>query len=273
MASNYNGFDASGNVKKPGMQYDQWGNPAYMQVNMGLGNVRTDQNPLYGRDPGAIQGAGAAVPGAGAAVTGGAASGGAVTAGTGAGNAGSLSDLSGRVSGYLDQAAPTMSQTNRFEPALAQGQQRLNSLLDDPNSIQQSAAYKFRVGQGQEALQRQMAAKGMLGSGNRLMELTKYGQDMGSQEYGAQFDRLNSMNQGNAANWLGDKGANTAQFSALAGQHTDRGGLLSNLVNSGNTAQATANQFSLGQTQNANQAQSIANQYSLGMSDKLGWRY
>lgn len=216
--------------------------------------------------------AGAVVPGQAAPVGVVAAGSSTGAGGTGAGGA-SLSDLSGRMSGYLDQAAPTMNQTNRFEPALAQSQQRLSSLLDDPNSIQQSAAYKFRVGQGQEALQRQMAAKGMLGSGNRLMELTKYGQDMGSQEYGNQFDRLNNMNQGNAANWLGDKGANTTQFSALAGQHTDRGGLLSNLVNSGNTAQAAANQFSLGQTQNANQAQSIANQYSLGMSDKLGWRY
>jgi hypothetical protein len=33
----------------------------------------------------------------------------------------------------------------------------------------------------------------MLGSGNRLMELTKYGQDMGSQEYDNQFDRLNKL--------------------------------------------------------------------------------
>jgi hypothetical protein len=59
-------------------------------------------------------------------------------------------------------------------------------LLDNPDSVQQSAAYKFRVGQGQEALQRSLGAKGLLNSGNRLMELTKYGQDMGSQEYDAQ---------------------------------------------------------------------------------------
>jgi hypothetical protein len=70
---------------------------------------------------------------------------------------------------------------------------RLSSLLDDPDSIKQTGAYKFRVGQGQEALQRSLGAKGLLGSGNRLTELTKYGQDMGSQEYENQFSRLQKL--------------------------------------------------------------------------------
>ena len=82
---------------------------------------------------------------------------------------------------------------NRFEASLANSDQRLRSLLDNPDSIQQSAAYKFRVGQGQEALQRSMGARGMLNSGNRLMDLTKYGQDMGSQEYDNQYKRLSDL--------------------------------------------------------------------------------
>ena len=77
---------------------------------------------------------------------------------------------------------PAVSQDNRFAAGLTDAESRLRALLDNPDSVQQSAAYKFRVGQGQEALQRSLGAKGLLNSGNRLMELTKYGQDMGSQE-------------------------------------------------------------------------------------------
>lgn len=111
---------------------------------------------------------------------------------------------------------PTMETGNRFEAGLAGNERRLNALLDDPESIRQTAAYKFRVGQGQEALQRSLAAKGMLGSGNRLMELTKYGQDMGSQEYEAQHNRLAGLVGMYGQNWIGDKNANTQRFTAGA---------------------------------------------------------
>ncbi|WP_460996347.1 hypothetical protein, partial [Staphylococcus aureus] len=87
-------------------------------------------------------------------------------------------------------AVPT---DNRFSSGLSDAETRLRALLDNPESIQQTGAYKFRVGQGQEALQRSLGAKGMLNSGNRLMELTKYGQDMGSQEYDAQAGRLSNL--------------------------------------------------------------------------------
>ena len=76
---------------------------------------------------------------------------------------------------------------------LADAETRLAALLDDPESIQKTGSYKFRVGQGQEALERSLGAKGLLGSGNRLTELTKYGQDMGSQEYENQFGRLSGL--------------------------------------------------------------------------------
>jgi hypothetical protein len=130
-----------------------------------------------------------------------------------------LKDLfsGGQVGSNAFGAVPTMDTSNRFEAGLSKSEQRLAALLDDPDSIQQSAAYKFRVGQGQEAIQRQMAAKGMLGSGNRLMELTKYGQDMGSQEYDAQASRLQNLLGTYSQSWLGDKNANTGKFQAQAG--------------------------------------------------------
>lgn len=112
--------------------------------------------------------------------------------------------------------APTVNTSNRFEAGLSDAELRLKNLLDNPDSIQQTAAYKFRVNQGQEALQRQLAAKGLLNSGNRLMELTKYGQDMASQEYDAQYGRLGDLLGNYSQSWIGDKNANTSLFNAQA---------------------------------------------------------
>ena len=54
---------------------------------------------------------------------------------------------------------------------------------DDPS-------YQWRMQQGQLALERSAAAKGMLGSGGLAAALTDYGQKTGAQEYAAQFGRL-----------------------------------------------------------------------------------
>jgi hypothetical protein len=51
-------------------------------------------------------------------------------------------------------------------------------------------SYKWRFQQGQQAVERSLAAKGFLGSGNAAIELQQYGQGAASQEYGAQFDRM-----------------------------------------------------------------------------------
>jgi hypothetical protein len=56
-------------------------------------------------------------------------------------------------------------------------------------------SYQFRFDQGQQAVQRSGAAKGLQGSGNILMALQDYGQGAASQEYQAQFNRLSSLAQ------------------------------------------------------------------------------
>lgn len=134
---------------------------------------------------------------------------------SGGGAGGSSSNPFG-TGGSGGSGVPTMDTTNRFEPGLSDAETRLRSLLDNPDSVQQTAAYKFRVNQGQEALQRQLGAKGLLNSGNRLMELTKYGQDMGSQEYDNQFGRIKDLVGGYSGSWIGDKNANTGKFNAQA---------------------------------------------------------
>lgn len=123
--------------------------------------------------------------------------------------------LAAMLSGSGGVVAP--STDNRFGAGLSDVETRLRALLDNPESIQQTGAYKFRVGQGQEALQRSLGAKGMLNSGNRLMELTKYGQDMGSQEYDAQAGRLSNLLGTYGQGYVADKNANTSLFSATEG--------------------------------------------------------
>lgn len=141
--------------------------------------------------------------------------GGTATGSGGAGSLGSMSEWMSQMGGGANPYQPgAMPTSNRFESVLGDAESRLRALLDNPDSVKQSAAYKFRVGQGQEAIQRSMGAKGMLNSGNRLMELTKHGQDMGSQEYDAQAGRLSSLLGTYGQGYVADKNANTNQFTS-----------------------------------------------------------
>jgi hypothetical protein len=91
---------------------------------------------------------------------------------------------------------------------------RLNALLDNPDAIANTGVYKFALGQGQEAVNRNLAAKGLLKSGNRLSELTKFGQGLASQQYGQEADRLsNILNQTRQAD-VSRYSADTGRYSA-----------------------------------------------------------
>lgn len=80
--------------------------------------------------------------------------------------------------GYADQLKTLM--TGQFSP-------------NDPS-------YAWRFQQGQQAVERSAAAKGLLQSGNAAIELQQYGQGMASQEYGAQFNRtLSAMGASESA--------------------------------------------------------------------------
>lgn len=99
---------------------------------------------------------------------------------------------------------------------------RLNTLLDNPDSINESAAYKFRYDQGQKALERSAAAKGSLNSGNTLAALVNYGQGQASQEYGSQMDRLAGL-YGTA------EGANASRYGADTSAAASNKNTLANL--------------------------------------------
>jgi len=89
--------------------------------------------------------------------------------------------------------------------------------------FQQDPGYGFRLKEGQQALDRQAAARGGLISGGALKAAQRYGQEMGSQEYMNAFNRyqteraarlnplqsLAGMSQ-TTANTLGSAGQNMA---------------------------------------------------------------
>ena len=70
-----------------------------------------------------------------------------------------------------------------FAEQRPQYQQQLAKLMSDPGSLATSPLYKFAQEQGLEAVNRTAAAKGQLGSGNRLADLTRYGQGLAGQQF------------------------------------------------------------------------------------------
>jgi hypothetical protein len=82
-------------------------------------------------------------------------------------------------------------------PFMEAGKTALNKLIPlatnytpfDYNAMTADPGYGFRLSEGQKALDRQAAARGGLISGSALKAATRYGQDMGSQEYNSSFNR------------------------------------------------------------------------------------
>lgn len=80
------------------------------------------------------------------------------------------------------------------------------------SDFQQDPGYAFRLAEGQKTLDRQAAARGGLISGGALKAATRYGQDMGSQEYQNAFNRY----QTNRANQLQPLGSLLSSGQAAA---------------------------------------------------------
>ena len=110
------------------------------------------------------------------------------------------------------------------------------------SDFQADPGYAFRLSEGQKALDRQAAARGGLISGGALKAATRYGQDMGSQEYQNAFNRYqtsrsnqlqplgNLMSSGQAAASnqgiaAGNYGTNAGQAYMAGGQATAAGQL------------------------------------------------
>jgi hypothetical protein len=77
--------------------------------------------------------------------------------------------------------------TNQLSAALAAG--------FNPQDLQNDAGYQFRLKQGQQGLDRQLAAAGMGQSGAALKAAQEYGQGLASQEYQDAYNRWGSQNK------------------------------------------------------------------------------
>ena len=75
-----------------------------------------------------------------------------------------------------------------------------------PEQFSKDPGYGFRLSEGQKALERNAAARGGLISGGALKAATRFGQDMGSQEYSNAFNRYQI-----------ERAAKLGPYQALAG--------------------------------------------------------
>ena len=114
------------------------------------------------------------------------------------------------------------------------------------SQFNQDPSYAWRLQQGQQALERSGAARGMTLSGAQAKALQGYGQGMASQEYMNAYNRYNT-DQGNLYNRLaGISGTGLQAGSALAGVGTN----VANQI--ANTQLGIGNAMSAGQIGSAN---------------------
>ena len=87
----------------------------------------------------------------------------------------------------------------------------------DQSKVQTDPGYDFRMQQGVDAITAAGAAGGNLGSGNLGVALQNYGQELGSQEYGAAYQRAygSQMDQFNSS--LTAQNTNFNRLSGVAG--------------------------------------------------------
>ena len=103
---------------------------------------------------------------------------------------------------------------------------------------QADPGYAFRLGEGQKALERQAAARGGLISGGALKAATRYGQDMGSQEYQNAYNRY-QQNRTNQLQPLGNLMASGQSAASNQGQAAGQYGTnVGNLITGAGNAMA-----------------------------------
>lgn len=119
---------------------------------------------------------------------------------------------------------------NPWAAQAPQYQNKLAQLLETPGAMTSNPAYQYAFDQGVEAINRSAAARGQLGSGNRLMELTKFGQGEASKNF---FSLANLYSKLAGADNQNAAGAVGAAASAINGQTNAMNGAPVTRVTSG----------------------------------------
>lgn len=157
---------------------------------------------------------------------------------------GSLLGAAGDIYGYaqgksdIDDIQQMLAQQSaqaqaQFQPYAQAGQGALDALQGGYDAFTQDPGYQFRLEQGNQALERSLAARGMGQSGAALKAAQEYGQGLADQSYNDFFTRQSSLaGQGlGAASGLGSLYTNLGNVQAAAQlqQINDRNKLLSSL--------------------------------------------
>jgi hypothetical protein len=115
-----------------------------------------------------------------------------------------------------DLAKQGIAAADPYAPYRADAAERLNALVKDPSSIQDTPEYQARM----QASTRQLAAQGYTGSGNAIVEAA----DAGAAVYQQAFDNLSRLSGANVAPGGGydsalsaGQASNDQQMSSLAG--------------------------------------------------------
>lgn len=116
-------------------------------------------------------------------------------------------DQSGKMSDVYDKAYNLITTPS---PDQQKYRDQLSQLMSNPGSMETSPVYRAMADQGMNAVNRTAAAKGMLGSGNRLVELNKVGQDTAAKYYFPQQQDLAQL-----ANVQGDSAQRTLGAGSL----------------------------------------------------------
>lgn len=158
---------------------------------------------------------------------------------------GSLLQAGGDIYGYFQSkndlkdmermlAQSSAQAQSRFLPYSQAGEQALASMqAPGMEALENDPGYQFRLQQGQKALERSLAARGLGQSGAALKAAQEYGQGLASQTYDDFYNRqaqLANMGYG-AASGLGslDIGMGDARAAAMRAQLENRNRLLSGL--------------------------------------------
>jgi hypothetical protein len=98
--------------------------------------------------------------------------------------------------------------------APANGEGTDNPTADAYGGFFTSPGYRFRLDQGNQAVQRSAAARGILGSGATMKAIDRYSQGLASSEYGSFADRLAQ---------IAGFGQNATNATVAAGQASTQG--------------------------------------------------
>jgi hypothetical protein len=122
-----------------------------------------------------------------------------------------------------DQIGTSFNEAKGYQrPWYDYGQKALTDFQawgSDPNAITSDPSYKWRLGQGTEALENSAAARGGLLSGNTGKALQDYGQNAASQEYSNEFGR-----------WMQKLGIGQNASSNMSNLATGEGNALASLL-------------------------------------------